>query len=214
MARRRPRPAKSYRRREAVREPYDVALIVCEGKKTEPEYFEALKKACRLNGANIKIVPGDYGNDPVSIVKYAREYRKTGGGFDRMFCVFDRDGHANYRQALEMIADSSLGKKGKFQAITSVPCFEIWVLLHFVYSTASFTKTGNKSACDNVIDAVRDHLPEYQKAMTGVFEKLYPHMDRAETYADRLARHNRDTGSDNPATKVHELVKYLRELKR
>jgi hypothetical protein len=187
-------------------------LIVCEGEKTEPEYFEGLKKACRLSSANITIVPGD-GNDPVSIVKHAlAEYRK--GGYDRVFCVFDRDGHANYHEALDRAASSPPGKKGRLEAVTSVPCFEIWVLLHFAYSTASFMKTGNKSACDNVINKVLVHLPEYQKAMLGVFAKLQPHTDRAAIHADRLARHNRDTGSDNPATGVHELVKYLRELKK
>lgn len=213
MGRRKPRPAREYRRRGPTREPYDVVLIVCEGKKTEPEYFEGLKKACRLNSANIKVVPSDYGNDPVSVVKYALdEYRK--GGYDRVFCVFDRDGHANYHDALDRAASSPAGRKGRLEAITSVPCFELWILLHFMYAAAPFVKTGNKSACDNVIDAVRDHLPEYQKAMMGVFERLEPHTDRAVTHADRLARHNRDTASENPATKVHELVKYLRALKK
>lgn len=212
MGKRKPRPARAYRRRGPTREPYDVVLIVCEGKKTEPEYFEGLKNSYRLSGANIKVVPGD-GNDPVSIVKHALiEYRN--GGYDRVFCVFDRDGHANYQQALDMVAKSSLAKKEKLQAITSVPCFELWILLHFAYAAGPFVKTGNKSACDNVIDAVLAHLPEYQKAMTGVFERLEPHTDRAVTHADRLARHNRDTGSDNPATRVHELVKYLRALKK
>lgn len=212
MARRKPRSARTYRRKEEVRESYDVVLIVCEGKKTEPEYFEGLKRAYRLSSANIKVVPGD-GNDPVSIVKHAiAEYRK--GGYDRAFCVFDRDGHVNYQQALDRIAASSLGKRGRLEAITSVPCFEVWILLHFAYSTAPFMKTGNRSACDSVIGAVRVHLPKYKKAMTGVFERLEPHTDRSVTHAERLARHNRNTASDNPATKVHELVKYLRELKK
>src|SRR5712691_1364384 len=213
MARHKPRSARAFRRRGATREPYDVVLIVCEGEKTEPEYLKGLQKLHRLSNANITIVPGD-GNDPVSIVDHALEaYRRADGDFDRVFCVFDRDGHANYQQALDMIAESSLRKKRKLQAIPSVPCFEIWILLHFSYSTAPFMRTGNKSACDNVIDAVRDHVPEYQKAMTGVFEHLQPHTDRAVSHAERLARHNRETLTENPATRVHELVKYLRELK-
>ena len=80
---------------------------------------------------------------------------EKGQEFDRIFCVFDRDGHQNYQQALDKIAGSPMGKKGKLQAITSVPCFEIWILLHFGYSTAPFVKTGNKSACDKVVYALR-----------------------------------------------------------
>src|SRR2546425_12714951 len=106
MARHKPRSARVFRRRGATREPYDVVLIVCEGEKTEPEYLKGLQKLHRLSNANITIVPGD-GNDPVSIVKHAlNAYHKTVGGFDRVFCVFDRDGHANYQQALDLAANS------------------------------------------------------------------------------------------------------------
>ena len=207
---RRPRPIKFYRRKGATRESYDLVLIVCEGEKTEPKYFTGLKQAYRLSNANIRISAGE-GSDPVSIVKYALE---RGQEFDQVFCVFDRDGHQNYQQALDKIAGSSMGKKGKFQAIASVPCFEIWILLHFGYSTAPFVKTGNKSACDKVVDAVRAHLPAYEKAFAGVFEQLQPRVVDAVNHGKQLAQYNHETGSENPATKVHELVKYLRDLKK
>jgi len=101
MAKRKPRSASAFRRREALREPYDVVLIVCEGKKTEPEYLRGLQKTYRLSSANIKIVPGDRGNDPVSVVNFAlEEHRQANGIFDRVYCVFDRNGHANYEEAL------------------------------------------------------------------------------------------------------------------
>ncbi len=214
MARRKPRPAKSYRRKEAIREPYDVVLIVCEGEKTEPEYLKGLKRACRLSNANITILPGD-GNDPVSIVKHALKlFQKPAGGYDRGFCVFDRDGHVNYQQALDQVAKSSLGRKGRLVAITSVPCFEFWILLHFEYTAAPFTAVGGKSACDKVIEKVRAHFPEYQKAMNGVYENLLPRADTAIAHAKTLAHHNHETGTSNPATKVHELIMYLRGLKK
>jgi len=212
MARRRPRSAKAYRRKGAIRESYDVVLIVCEGEKTEPGYFEGLKRAYRLSGANIKVVSGE-GSDPVSIVKHARRKLEQ-DGYDRAFCVFDRDGHVNYQEALDLVANSAPGKKGRLAAISSVPCFEIWVLLHFGHSAAPFSASGGRSACDNVVRAIRGHIPEYHKAMAGLFESLQPHLEAAVTHGRRLARHNDDTGSSNPATKVHELVGYLRGLKK
>ena len=211
MARRRPRSAKTYRRKGAIREPYDVVLIVCEGEKTEPGYFEGLKKAYGLSGANIKVF-GE-GSDPVSIVKHARRELEQ-DGYDRAFCVFDRDGHVNYQEALDLVANSAPGRKGRLAAITSVPCFEIWVLLHFVYSAAPFSASGGRSACDNVVRAIRGHMPGYQKALANLYEQLQPRVDNAVTNGNRLAQHNLDTRSENPATKVHELVKYLRELKK
>ena len=212
MARRRPRSAKTYRRKGAIREPYDVVLIVCEGEKTEPGYFDGLKRAHRLSSAHIKIVSGE-GSDPVSIVKHARRELEQ-DGYDRAFCVFDRDGHVNYQEALDLVANSAPGRKGRLAAITSVPCFEIWVLLHFVYSAAPFSASGGRSACDNVVRAIRGHMPGYQKALANLYEQLQPRVDNAVTNGNRLAQHNLDTRSENPATKVHELVKYLRELKK
>lgn len=214
MARRDPRQARSFRRQAPAKAQYDVALIVCEGEKTEPEYLKGLRKVFELNAANVKIVAAD-GNDPISIVREAiARYRSNPGEFDRVFCVFDKDGHANYQQALDLVANSPLGRNGILTAITSVPCFEIWILLHYAYSSAPVTASGARSACENVVASIRRHLPEYEKGFGNIFEKLAPMLDAAITHADRLALHNRDTGSDNPATRVHELVKYLRSLKR
>ena len=208
------RSARTFRRPAPAKAQYEVALIVCEGEKTEPEYLKGLRKSLDLNPANVKIVGAD-GNDPVSIVREAiQRYRSNAGEFDRVFCVFDRDGHANYQQALDLVANSPLGKNRILTAITSVPCFEVWILLHYAYSSAPVAASGGKSACEKVVAAIRRHLPEYAKAFDDVFEKLAPILDAAITHADRLAVHNRDTASDNPATRVHELVKYLQSLKR
>ena len=51
---RKKRKTESLRRKKAMKDPYDVVLIVCEGKKTEPNYFSEMKKAFRLSNANIK----------------------------------------------------------------------------------------------------------------------------------------------------------------
>jgi len=93
-----------------------------------------------------------------------------------------------------------------------VPCFEVWILLHYAYSTGPFVASGGRSACDNVVGAIREHLPGYEKAFARVFDTLWPLLDTAVMHADRLGLHNRQTGSDNPATTVHELVEYLRSL--
>ena len=72
MARRR-RTAADYARRGPAREPYDLVLIVCEGTKTEPFYFDGLRVAERLSSANIKVTPA-VGSDPMSIVQYAERF--------------------------------------------------------------------------------------------------------------------------------------------
>ena len=82
------------RRRSPRREPYDRVLIVCEGEKTEPNYFRELCAHYRLSTANIEVTQGE-GNDPVSVVQTAKRLQKSetrqGERYDRIYCVFDRD---------------------------------------------------------------------------------------------------------------------------
>ena len=206
------RQPESYRRRGPIREPYDYVLIVCEGKKTEPNYFYGLCRTYRLSSANIEIVqPG--ATDPVNIVGHA-EQRLREAGFDRAYCVFDRNGHTNYNQALRHVRESEHGKNGRLFAITSVPCFEIWILLHFMYTSSPFVRVGSQSACDRVIVEVRRHLSGYTKGDQGVYAALAPYIPQAITYATRLQYENARTGSFNPETQMHKIVDYLRNLRQ
>ena len=212
---RKAKQARELARKKAKKAPYDKVLIVCEGEKTEPNYFTGLKDHLELNSANV-VVTGECGSSPMSIVRYARqlyrEERDAGDPFDKVFCVFDRDTHETYQQALDAIKVSQ--PKDTFVAITSVPCFEYWLLLHFEYTTAPFVVIGNKSAGDRVIDELRKYMPEYQKGDGSVFEQLIGQLDQAKAYAERSLRAAQINGIDNPSTLVHELVEYLQGIKQ
>jgi|SRR5579859_295043 len=208
---RHPRTAASYARRGPQREPYDVVLIVCEGAKTEPHYFEGLKRAWRLSSANIH-VQSTNASDPPNLVAYAVQQLKT-GGYDRVFCVFDRDSHAGFDQALNEIAQSEEGQGGRPTAIVSWPCFEVWIRLHFGFTTKEFTATGKHSACDNVIRDLNGHLNNYAKGSKTIFAELEGKLGDALANAKRLAAHNAKTGAESPATGIHDLIAYLRGLK-
>jgi RloB-like protein len=191
--------------------PYEVVLIVCEGTKTEPYYLDGVHLAYRLSNANIRVMPAD-GSDPMSVVRVAEEHMRL-FEYDRGFCVFDRNGHANFEAALNKLRDSVLGRAGRLQAITSVPCFEIWVLLHFAYTTAPFRAARGESACDRVVGAVRKHLPNYRKGAKEIFGQVAPLIQQALIHATRLAEHNRGSNTSNPATDMHLIVRYLQMLK-
>jgi RloB-like protein len=199
------RRPESYKRRGPQREPYESVLIVCEGGKTEPSYLNGLKLAHRLSNANIRVTSAD-GTDPVSIVQFAERLAKD-GEYDRVYCVFDRDGHGNFHRAIGMIRQ--LG----YHPIISWPCFEIWILLHFVYSTAPYNNARGHSACDLVVKEIKKHFDAYSKGHTGVYALLESKVDIALKHADRLVKHNTSTGSYNPSTAMHDLVEYLRKLK-
>jgi hypothetical protein len=133
--------------------------------------------------------------------------------YDTAFCVFDRDQHEKFGDALYMISNSELGKSGRMQAITSVPCFEIWLLLHYRYTSKSYSASRGESACARVIRDLQQHFEGYEKGYKTVFEKMAPMLDQALVHAERLEKYNGETKSSNPATLVHHLITYLRNLK-
>lgn len=200
-------------RRVGKREPYDIVLIVCEGAKTEPNYLNGLKSDLGLSNANIKILDEDHGSDPLSVVNFAIEYYQGDPIYDRIYCVFDKDGHSTYQPALDLIRSDPLKQKEKLFAINSVPCFEIWLLLHYGYSTKAYKKAGNQSPCDLVIKDLKAKIPDYAKHYRGIYETVSDKTEAAIKHAKQLAKHNNQVDSDNPSTLLYDLVEYLKGLK-
>ncbi|MDT8322111.1 MAG: RloB family protein [Xanthomonadales bacterium] len=201
------------RKRHYRRARYAKVLIVCEGEKTEPHYFLELRDYYRLNATNI-VISGDCGSDPMSVYNAAREqfvtHRNAGDPFDKVYCVFDKDSHAGYRQALDVIGRAQ--PKDTWQAITSVPCFEYWILLHYTYTTQAFRAAGRNSGCQQLIRELQNFLPGYEKGRKNLFEELRDQLDFAIANAERALQEARATGTDNPTTLVHVLISYLRSL--
>ena len=135
---RKKRQKDSLKRAKAKRDPYDVVLIVCEGEKTEPNYFEELRDAFKLNTANIEICGDECGSSPRNVVDHAIKKYRESKDYDRVYCIFDKDQHLTYNEALDKVRQTKLPKGHSIYAITSVPCFEIWFLLHYRYSTKSY----------------------------------------------------------------------------
>jgi|SRR3989304_4703087 len=210
---RKAREVESLRRQAAKRAPYDIVLIVCEGAKTEPYYFKGLREHLRLNNANIVITDKKTGTDPLSVVNLAiKEFNKD-PCYDKVYCVFDKDKHTTYAAALDKIRSTHLKKGATLHAITSIPCFEIWLLLHYVYTTRSFNTAGDVSNCDLIETELKKHIAGYQKGGRNIFEVVKDKTDSAITNAKRLEAFHQTSGTDNPSTKVHELVEYLQDLR-
>jgi len=211
---RKAKSAQNLARQKAKRAPYARVLIVCEGSKTEPNYLREIVDCLELNTANIE-VDGDCGSSPASVVAHARqrysEHKRQGDDFDKVFCVFDKDTHHTYEQALTEVSEAK--PANKFTAIHSVPCFEYWLLLHFEFTTRPFAAAGGKSVCACVIDELHRYMPAYTKGDHGVFKELMPYTEQAITRSKNALQQARNNGTDNPTTLMHELVEYLQQLK-
>ncbi|MEP6588211.1 MAG: RloB family protein [Polaromonas sp.] len=196
-------------------------LIVCEGTKTEPNYFNELVASLGIRPQTVRIAPNN-GSSPDRIVEHALKLYEddalSGDSFDKVFCVFDRDMHTTFDAAVQRVHDLKKAKKSKpFEAITSSPCFEYWLLLHFGLTDQPFHAAGKKSVCDNLVVQLRKKpgFKNYNKGQQGVYAMLKGEKTSTAIAAAQQVRQSAEaTGQKNPLTHVDTLVKALLELEQ
>ena len=215
------RQRKQLERKAARRAPYDRILIVSEGSKTEPQYFKEIRAEYRLHTANVEVQPSDLGTAPIQVVKYARQLFEDGDrhkhiprrAFERVYAVLDRDAHDSYFDALSLAASldgklrNDLKQAVHFAAVASVPCFELWLLLHFEDVKSAVHR-------DEVLRRLKLHLPSYEKGGRGVFSMTSAGLDDATQRARQLAAQHSAYDAPEPFTAVAELMSLLISLAR
>jgi len=211
--RRRSRPITSFKRRESIRQPRERILIVCEGDKTEPKYFESLRAEFKL-GTVIVVEGGEWGSAPISVVDYAlsrdervsrrRKTRQKGQTseppFGEVWCVFDVDQHESFHRAVDKARANGL------ELVVSNPAFEYWYLLHFRETDRPFADASE------VIKSLKVYLPDYDKG--DVFDHLFDRTDEAVGRARRILANCPDQDDDfpNPSTLAFKLVEKLKSM--
>jgi len=189
-------------RKQSTRNTLESFLIVCEGEKTEPLYFQEFKvpkEVCKVVGV---------GANTISLVKKAIQIRdeKEEHSYDQVWCVFDRDSFPakNFNGAL------SLAKKEGIKVAYSNEAFELWYLLHFDYHDAAISR-------DLYAEKLSQKLGfEYVKNNPNMFELLEEIQEDAIEHAQRLLSTyiTHHPYSDNPCTTVHQLVIELNKNSR
>ena len=206
------------KRKVATRERQSRILIVCEDSKSSKFYFEAMAIDLHVNAT----VEGDKcGSAPKSVLVYAKDKyeqsRKDGDAYDAVYCVFDRDQHPCFDATVTAINDLKTNKK-PFFAITTTPCFEFWLILHFEDTAKPYAATTQKSPCDCANADLQTH---WKKAFNVEYGKnkrdIYPKLKADKTviaiqHAKKLVAENLKNGSVNPQTNIQELVEYLQTL--
>lgn len=181
--------------RHAPRQPQrPVILVVCEG-QTEEAYFRAVKAHYgRSTTVNIKITRGR--SDPVRAVEKGIHVNRN-DDFDRVFCVVDGD-----KPDRTALARKRIGKRDNVELVVSIPCFEIWLLLHYETSDAPFAECA--AVCARL--KVKEHMPDYVKGIHYDFASITQHINDAIRNAQWLA--GRDLA--NPSSDVHRVLICLR----
>jgi hypothetical protein len=212
--------ARDLKRRAAVRQPYERLLIVCEGEKTEPQYLREIQQAHRLATAHVQVLHSDYGTEPAQVVDFALTIFRHGDrarglaakAFDRVVVVFDRDEHATYHEALAKAAGQNgrlrndQGDVAPLEVVASVPCFELWLLLHYEDVHAPLHR-------HEALERLKAHLPGYEKGSGGHWAATQALCPDATVRAARLAAATTAYDGTQPYTAMHELVSRLVHLK-
>lgn len=208
------------RRRSAIRQAYERLLIVCEGEKTEPQYLDEIRQELRLATAHVQVRPGAFGTEPMQVVEYAEHLFRKGDransieafAFDRVLVVFDRDDHLTYHAALSKAADlngrltNDEKQRIPFEAVASVPCFELWLLLHYEDVQAAIHRT-------EVYERLRAHLLDYDKGQRGYWASTKHLLTQATERAEVRAQFSTAMDGNEPYTGMHQLVHRLLHLK-
>ena len=187
-----------------VRKQKSKILIAAEGKnKTEKTYFSNFEDGKKTY--NITYARGN-NTDPLKLVKMLikeiDELKLDLQDDDVAYCIFDTDVDPNKNKIIEEAIQ--LAKKNNIKIITSSPCFELWFLLHYDYTTANMDS-------EEVIKRLKEYYPKYEKNIN-IYPDIIKEIDLAIDRAKKLEKYQTDnnrrigTVEANPNTEVYKIV--------
>lgn len=193
-------PDGTRKRAVAVRDPIPSMLIVCEGAKTEPNYFDS------FDVTMLQVRVEGTGTNTLSLVELTHTYAE-GQGFDQVWCVFDRDSFsaANFNAAIER------AKQHGYRVAWSNECFELWYVLHFAFMDSGQARSLYYPRLTECLG-----IP-YTKNSASMYDLLRERQPQAIKNARKLwSRYDPDhhPAADNPCTTVFELVEELNKYLR
>ena len=185
-------------RKVDIREVKQRFLIVCEGEKTEPNYFRSF----RLPTTVVIDIKG-LGENPSKLVQSANDL-KDREDYDQVWCVFDRDSWTkeDFNNAIASAINYN------FRVAYSNEAFELWYVLHF-----EFLNTGiPRSDYMKKLTSLLGH--KYEKNSLTIYDDLFDKQSTAIKNAEKLLKQYdpQKPVEDNPSTTVHFLVQELNKF--
>ncbi|MFS9140475.1 RloB family protein [Streptococcus infantis] len=187
------------------KEQLPIILIVCEGERTEPNYFD------QFEVTNITIDPRGIGDNTIRLVKYAINESKR-NDYDQVWCVFDKDSFPkdNFNNAVQLAQNNDFG------IAYSNESFELWYILHFEYLNSQITRDQYIKKLNNIFKSKKDEgFPDsYKKNDPNIYRILKPYQHVALKNAQNLSNNYESelipsSATQCPVTYVYKLVEEL-----
>lgn len=187
-----------------------VIVLIVEGHNvTETLYFGQFNRPHA--GYSIKVLASGSSTDPEGMLanldRFWLNNELDPDRGDRGFIVLDLDCDDRKGRLIKKLEKES--EIAHF--VVSNPCFEVWFLLHFRYSTHAFSSGAE------VIRELRRFITDYEKnrEVNGI---LAGHTDSAYENAKKLVRYFEENGAQwpsnecNPRTDVPDILEIIRTL--
>ena len=207
------------RRDELKRIHPEYHLIMTEGTKTEPVYFEAMKNNINSKYPNkIQLDIYGTGDNTLNLFQRAKQIVSTSANvYKHVWIVYDTDEFPaeNINKTAKLCIEEST-EETTYYAIWSNQCIELWFLLHFSFMQSDLHRSYYSSKLTE--NLISQGLGKYTKNRTDMYQILFPYMNVAIANARKLDKINgKKLPSDcTPGTKVYVLIEklksYLTEL--
>jgi len=190
-------------------------LIVCEGERTEPNYFTSLKKKLPIGLVDIDIE--GTGANTLSLVDIAIKLKHEQAEkakksiihrpYDHVWAVFDKDDFpdVNFNNAIFK------ARSNKVKVAYTNEAFELWYLLHFEFHNTGISRHQYYPLLTRYIGR------EYAKNAVDMYDLLAEIGNEARAMkwaSDLLGQSNlQNPAASNPSTTVHKLIQDLIKFK-
>ncbi len=203
----------SKRKSRIIKSQLEYHLVICEGTKTEPNYFNNLKEQIsKKNREKITIEIIGKARGTINLLNEAiKKVKKSTNYISNVWLVYDKDDFTDESFNEVEVKCKEINKQDNtmFHTIWSNESIETWILLHFI----RFDNKINRKECIKKINEKfkQKNLGKYEKNDKDLFFKLMPYLNDAIKNAKWLeAKYVDELPSDrNPCTKVYKLVELL-----
>ena len=187
--------------------------ILCEGSDEHSEYayLGELIKDTPLKGNKIEIelISTEKNTGRELVEEASRKIERKFKGIDDAWVVYDQDGYTLHKETFR------LAKEKGVKLAFSATAFEIWILLHYKYTTKQFPKSE-----DIIKELKNKNFIDYTKNATNVYSITKNNLAVAKQNAKKLRSEVEKYDSDkkiyerNPYTNLDLLVEEIQNSDR
>ncbi len=193
-----------------------LIYVAAEGAVTEKQYFEGVVNKIHSSRVKLEFVDRSSSGDscPVRVVQYLSDYKKSiSTNKDDMFwVVVDADGP----HARKLAEAARLVRQKKLKLAVSNPCFEFWLLMHYVSiaeisdSEIELINQDGKKGCSAKIRSV---FGSYNHANLD-FEYLWRNVHRAIDRSSSIDQDKNEQWPKELGTTVYKVLQSVLEASK